>query len=126
MTQQTNTDELLRQEFEAWFAKNYPTLEKIWSYVVYFRKNAEQKKLFIDYVKMMEDKYPNTNNHEHRNEIVMKFVERICCDNVSSQKYKKIFSEYENEIKDYYNKINEPEPECDDSDCEGFQNFKIC
>ena len=106
-----------------WFDDNLPIIEKIWFYVTFLRNkdNEKQKKIFLDYVKMMEEKYVGSHNHEKRNEIVMEFVKKLC--NAKNKKYEKIVTGFETEISEYYNKDSK---HISDGGDEDFPNFNVC
>lgn len=51
-----------------WFERSLPTYDKMWKYVTFFRKNADKKKIFLDYIETRDKKI---------NDDIMKVCEMI-------------------------------------------------
>jgi putative phage-type endonuclease len=96
---------------DKWFAKHYPTLEKIWNYVLFLRENEMQKKIFLDYVKYAETKF----GKKSANKYIMETMKVLF--DTENKKYKKNIAEIKDEIKEG----NKPIMEEND-----FDGFSIC
>ena len=54
-----------------WFKEQYPTMEKMWNYVLFLRANPDKIQIFNEYVNSLDMKY---------NKKIMKVVDDICND----------------------------------------------
>ena len=82
-----------------WFKKILKTIEKMWKYVEFFRKNEEKSKIFFDYINGLElekKKLSHDKRHKYNDEI-MELAEHI---------YNEPNIEDKNAIKKYNEKIN--------------------
>jgi len=101
-----------------WFEKYYPVLKKVWKYVSFLRKNEQQKKIFMDYIKFME-KDMHHDHYKKLNEKMMEVVEKLY-DN-KNKKYKKILSSIEKEMT-----IQEEETDDVNNKDNDFDGFIVC
>jgi putative phage-type endonuclease len=95
---------------DAWFVKHYPTLEQMWKYVNFFRKNETQKQLLIQYIEHIKP-FKNANN------LVMKVAQQLF--DTGNKKYKTILANVTNEIADFA----KPNASNEDDD---FNGFTVC
>lgn len=68
-----------------WFKEYLPTIEKLWNYVLYFRKNEEKSKIFFDYIQHL----PIKNNKKIMNLAEYMYNEPDDSDNVKVKEYTK-------------------------------------
>lgn len=79
-----------------WFADNLPNFERMWNYVLFYRKNKEKMDLLAKYIEALPVK---------KNKLIMKVVEKIY--NTSDPDYKNIIKDINDDIKSIINKKNE-------------------
>lgn len=78
-----------------WFADNLPIFEKMWNYVLFFRKNKDMQDLMVKYIDSLSVK---------KNKLIMNTIEKIC--NTSDPNYKNIIKDINNEINKNKSKKN--------------------
>jgi len=77
-----------------WFAESLPIFEKMWNYVLFFRKNKDKLDLLIKYIESRPVK---------KNKLIMSVVEKIY--NVSDPDYKNIIDNIMEDIKNVKKKV---------------------
>jgi len=115
---------VVKRDSKLFEQKYIPVLEKLWYYITFLRnkENEKQKKLFLDYVKMIEEKYPGKYEGDKRNDFIMKMVDVLC--NSKLKSYKKFLCDTQEELDRYNGQDDEIEKSTGgDND---FFGFNVC